>query len=213
MTAKILISNFDKNFPPDFACRVNEIVIKRNNFAFVASDFHNHNEKTDKYFNFYLNMFTLNKINFNNAYVVDGRMTKQEAQQAISKADVVWLSGGNTALQYKCLEEYDLISSIKSNSGVIIGMSAGAINMGEDAICSVTGVDAKKQIYKGLGVVSISVTPHYDKRGVSDELSEISHKYCIYGLCDECAIIVIDDNIELIGDVFLINQGEVKQIY
>ncbi|MFI3325235.1 MAG: Type 1 glutamine amidotransferase-like domain-containing protein [Clostridia bacterium] len=212
MSARILTSNFDKNFPIDFVNRINEIVIKRNNFAFVASDFYNHHEKTDKYFNFYLNMFISNKINFNNAYVVDGRMTKQEAQQAISKADVVWLAGGNTPLQYKCLEEYDLIYPIQSNNGVIIGMSAGAINMGKVAICSVTAEGGEKQIYKGLGVVSISVEPHYNKRGISDELSKISHEYCIYGLCDEGAIIFVDDNIEIIGNVFLINKGEAKQI-
>lgn len=212
MAEKILISSFDKKFSGAFASRINEIISKRNNFAFVASDFFNYHEKTDEYFNYFLNMFISNNINFNNAYVVDGRMTKEEAQQAISNADVVWLAGGNTPLQYKCFEEYDLTSTLKSTKGVIIGMSAGAINMCDVAICSVTCGHTEKQIYKGLGLVKISVEPHYNKMDVSDELLEISHEHCIYGLCDEGAIIVVDDDIEFIGEVFLINKGEITQI-
>lgn len=79
-------------------------------------------------------------------------------------------------------------------------MSAGAINMPKTAICSLTCEHAEKMIYEGLGLVDISVEPHFNTRGASDEL------------CDDGVIIYENEATTFLGDVFLINKDVVKQV-
>lgn len=56
-------------------------------------------------------------------------MLKVTAQETIRNADVLWLAGGDTSKQFFYLESYGLISCIREHKGVVIGMSAGDINM------------------------------------------------------------------------------------
>jgi dipeptidase E len=91
-------------------------------------------------------------------------------------------------------------------------MSSGAINMTKTAICTVTCEHHQQKIYSALGLVDISVEPHFDYTGVTDELLELSNNYCIYGLCDDAAIICKDGDVELLGDVFILDKHVVKQI-
>ena len=60
------------------------------------------------------------------------------AQDLVSNAEVLWLAGGDTSTQFNYLESYGLISCIREHKGVIIGMSAGSINMCKRAICTLT---------------------------------------------------------------------------
>lgn len=53
-------------------------------------------------------MFEKKGIHFEKAYVVDGRMTAEEAQNAVAEVDVVWLFGGDTPTQFRYFEEYGL---------------------------------------------------------------------------------------------------------
>ena len=79
---------FERNgFNDEAAELFQQKIIKRNRFAFVASEFEKIHEKTDHYFRFFLNMFEEKGIHFDESYVVDGRMTALEAQEAVAKAD------------------------------------------------------------------------------------------------------------------------------
>lgn len=53
-------------------------------------------------------MFEEKGIHFENAYVVDGRMTAEEAQKSVAEADVVWLAGGDTPTQFGYFQKYGL---------------------------------------------------------------------------------------------------------
>lgn len=208
----ILTSMFPNGFTPKFAERLQKLVTKREHFVFVASEFEKVHEKTDRYFELFLNMFRECGIIFNNACVVDGRMTKEKAQQAVSSTDVLWLAGGDTPTQYRYFETYDLIPVIKARDGITIGMSAGAINMAKTAICTVTCEHTELKIYEALDLVDISVEPHLNSADISDELILLSEKYPIYGMCDDSVIICEDDEVTYLGDIFLIAKGTVKQI-
>jgi dipeptidase E len=212
MSINILTSMFPNGFTSEFAAYLNSGIINRRNFAFVASEFHRIHDKTDNYFKDFLRMFTNCGIVFDNAYVVDGRMSKEQASEAIAMADVVWLAGGDTPVQYNYLKEYGLIPILREHTGVIIGMSAGAINMGKLAICTITCEHEKQEIYPALGLVDISVEPHLNENGVTDELLQFSMKYPIYGMCDDSAIVFKDGNVTYMGEIFLIEQGESKKI-
>ena len=60
--------------------------------------------------------------------------------------------------------------------------------------------------------MDISVEPHFDFIHVTDELLELSNDYYIYGLCDDAAIVCKDRNVELFGDIFILDKHAVKQI-
>lgn len=212
MKINILTSMFPNGFTPKFAERLQKLVTKREHFVFVASEFEKDHENTDRYFNFFLNMFRESGIVFSNACVVDGRMTKGEAQQVVASADVLWLAGGDTPTQYGYFETYDLIPVIKTRDGINIGMSAGAINMAKTAICTVTCEHDELKIYNALNLVDISVEPHLNSVNISDELILLSERYPIYGMCDDSVIICEDDEVTYLGDIFLIDKCTVKRI-
>ena len=138
-------------------------------------------------------------------------MEKEEAQKAVSKADVVWLSGGDTPVQYGYLQEYGLDTILKEHQGVIIGMSAGSINMAELAICTLSSGHVRQQIYQGIDCVDISVEPHFIPEKVSEELLELSQKYVIYGLRDDAIIIVKKKEVTFCGDVYELWDGKLQK--
>ena len=212
MSTYILTSMFANGFGDNVAELLNQKITKRNKFAFVASEFEKIHEKTDGYSRFFLNMFEAIGINFDEVRTVDGRMTVEEARKAVAEADVVWLAGGDTPTQFNYLKKYGLDSIIKSREGVIIGMSAGSINMAETAICTLSCGHQKQEIYNGIGCVDVSVEPHFDRSKVSDELLELSKKHLIYGLCDEGVIVCSDGKYEFIGEIYRIRDGNIEQI-
>ncbi|WP_455717949.1 Type 1 glutamine amidotransferase-like domain-containing protein [Anaerosporobacter sp.] len=211
MSTYILTSMFSNGFNDEIAEQFRKIIIKRNKFAFIASEFEKIHEITDKYFEFFLNMFKEKGIHFEKAYVVDGRMTKEEAKKAVAEADVIWLSGGDTPTEFNYILKYGLDKIIKDHNGVVIGMSAGSINLAETAICTVSCEHNKQEIYSGLGCVNISVKPHFDITKVSAEVLELAKKYIIYGLCDDSIIVCTDEKIEFYGEVYKIYKGCIEQ--
>ena len=213
MMVKILTSGFPNGFPDDFS-RLLKIYIKEAdmNFVFVASEFENIYEKTDWYCNYFLKMFSDCGITFKSVKVIDGRVSKEAAQDMVRNADILWLAGGDTPKQFTYLESYGLIACIREQKGVIVGMSAGSINMTKTAVCTLTCEHDELKIYEALGLVEFSVEPHFDKDNITEELLMISEKYPLYGICDDGAIICTDDNTSFIGDVFLINKGYVTQL-
>lgn len=166
----ILTSMFQNDFDKNISACLHKTINQRNRFAFVASEFEKDYEKTDRYFHYFLRMFEQIGIGFSNAYVVDGRMSAEEAQNAVSEADVVWLSGGDSPAQFRYFVKYGLDKIIKEHSGVVIGMSAGAINLATTSICTLASGHDAQSIYTGLGCVNISIEPHFNSSDVSREL-------------------------------------------
>lgn len=212
MSTYILTSMFKNGFSDTISGQLQKRIIDRNKFAFVASEFEKLHEKTDHYFEFFLNMFGEAGIHFKESYVVDGRMTFEEAQKNVAEADVVWLSGGNAPAQRQYFQKYGLENLIREHSGVIIGMSAGAINMADTSIYTLTCGHGVQEIRKGLGCVDITVEPHFKLSNNLQELRELSKEYTIYGLCDESAIICTGSIIEFYGEVYRMSAGHIERM-
>lgn len=212
MSTYILTSMFPNGFNEITAEVFQQKIGKRDKFAFVASEFEKMHEKTDNYFHFFLNMFESVGIHFENSYVVDGRMSADEAQKAVAEADVVWLSGGDTPTQFRYLQKYGLDTIIRQHDGVIIGMSAGSINLAKKAICTLNCGHYKQEIYEGLGCVDISVEPHFIRSEVSNELIELSKKYAIYGLCDDGIIVCAGEKIDCYGEIYRLSNGRIVKL-
>ena len=212
MSTYILTSMFPNGFHAETAEVFREKIHKRNRFAFVASEFELLHEKTDKYFHFFLDMFESIGIYFEGAYVVDGRMSAEEAQSVVAEADVVWLSGGDTPTQFRYFQTYGLDKVLKGHDGVIIGMSAGSINMAKTSICTLSCGHYRQEIYSGLGCVDVSVEPHFVGEKVSEELLALSEEYTIYGLCDDGFIVCSGENVAYYGEVYRLSKGNVERI-
>ena len=209
---KILTSGFPNGFTDDFSRLLKTHIKIGMNFVFVASEFENIYERTDWYCNHFLKMFSDCGITFGSVDVIDSRMSIETAQDTVRNADVLWLAGGDTPTQFAYLESYGLIPYIREQKGVIIGMSAGSINMAKTAVCTLTCEHEKLEIYEALGLVEFSVEPHLNKDNIADELLVISEKNPLYGICDDGAIICMEDNISYIGDVFLIDNRHVTRV-
>jgi len=209
---KILTSGFPNGFTHDLSELLKTYIKTGMSFVFVASEFENIHEKTDWYCNNFLKMFSDCGITFGSSMVIDSRISRKTAQDTVRNADVLWLAGGYTPTQFAYLESYGLIPYIREQKGVIIGMSAGSINMAKTAICTLTCKHDKLEIYEGLGLVEFSVEPHFDKNNISNELLELSKKYKLYGLCDDGAIICTENNTLYLGDVFLIDNSNVTKV-
>ena len=189
-----------------------KFIKRRTKFTFIASEFEKNHEKTDQYFEEVLGLFQNIGIDFEKSYVVDGRMEKEVAKDAVRAADVVWLSGGDTPTQYQYLLQYELVDILREHSGVIIGMSAGSINLTKMAICTLACGHDKQEMYEGIGCVEFSVEPHFNVNKVSKELLELSKQYIIYGLCDESLILCEGKTRIFLGEVYQIIDGTVKRI-
>ena len=205
MKVSILTSGFPNGFTEEFIQCIKKYYDSNGVFVFIASDFNMHS-KTDKYINVFINMFNEYNITFKKVYCIDSRVTKEEAQHHIEKADIVWISGGDTLKQIKHINEYDLISDLQNREGITIGMSAGSINMAKKVILAKDIEDniPELSIYEGIGLVDINIEPHLN--GATEEhINEIykAAQYAdIYGIHDNSFIMVVDNNIDIYGTYF-----------
>lgn len=211
LAVRILTSGFPYGFTKDFVLELKTHVHSGMNFAFIASEFEYAHEKTDQYFNQFMKMFFNCGVVFDRATVIDGRITGKKVKPAVSMADVIWLAGGDTPTQFDYLKSYGLVDVLKQQTGVIIGMSAGSINMAKTAICTKTCGHRELTIYEALGLVEFSVEPHFNKHNVSEELLSLSERFSFYGICDGSAI-VHAGFLKCVGEVFQIQNRQVIPI-
>ena len=185
MKVSFLTSYFPNGFTNDFINCIKEYYTNEGSFVFIASDFSTHS-KNDKNIDIFLNMFKSNGIIFKETHVIDNRISKKEAKEYIEKAEVVWLSGGNTLNQIKEIKEYDLIEALQTREKITIGMSAGSINMAKRVVLAKDINDniPELSIYDGIGLVNINIEPHLDPTDEehNKDIYEASKSSTIYGL-------------------------------
>ncbi len=103
-------------------------------------------------------------------YLSNVKVNKEEVDQKIENADIIYVGGGNTAYMMEVWEEYGvdkaLIRAYKSGK-VLSGLSAGSICWfiaGHSDSEFIEGVEKPKPIWvKGLGIIPYLHCPHYDE--------------------------------------------------
>lgn len=157
-------------------------------------------------------------IMFNEYHLINYDIQKKEAQLLIAAASVIFLLGGDTIKQNEFLIEYELSNVIKKSNAIVIGASAGAINMSLKWLCSKKlGYDVEKSsVYDGIGLDSFSILSHFDLENnltlVQRELYSLSEEMNIYVSNKDCAIRVKGDKIDILGDVYLISHSTLKKL-
>lgn len=157
-------------------------------------------------------------IMFDEYHLINYRVLKEDAKTILQNASVIFLLGGNTLKQNVFLMEYDLSASIKKSNAVVLGASAGAINMSAKWLCSKNlgyQVEASS-VYDGIGLNNFSILSHFDLENnialVQNELSLLSEELNIYASNKDCAVRVKKDKIDVFGNVFLISDSKIRKL-
>lgn len=100
-------------------------------------------------------------IVFENRMILSADMAQEEQRRYIKSADMVYLMGGYPFSQKAFLEENELQECLREYSGVVLGISAGAMNISKYIIMVTDGVNSDEmRVEEGLGLVDFSVFPH-----------------------------------------------------
>lgn len=180
-------------------------------------------DKINEYSKILFDALKLSGIVFDNYYVVDDKSIVEEVRDRVLKSDLVFLSGGDTFTQMQYFEGIKLREILSDYEGVIVGQSAGAINLAEDVYNS---PECEKDLnrpcyFKGLGKTYINIEPHFVLDTSNFDSDEMLHRTAmleesmrrnLYGIPDGSHI--FDDSVEQVvyGECYLLRDGEVKKI-
>ncbi|VDH00248.1 Peptidase family S51 [Lysinibacillus sphaericus] len=114
--------------------------------------------------------------------------------------------------------EYELSDLIKKSSAVVMGASAGSINMSAKFLCSKNFGDEIEisSVYDGIGLDDFSVLSHFDLENnislVQRELSPLSDEIDIYASNKDCAVRIKGDKMDILGEVYLISHSNIQKL-
>ena len=194
--------------------------LKNSKIVVAIPAYLNNNDKVNKQFygdNEHIGIiknFSKLDIGAQNFYLLDSTFTKEEGNELIKMADIIFLMGGNPFEQLEYIKQQGYDFSIKTSSADVIGVSAGAMNLSKVAYYSKDDDYPFTIFYKGLSLVNITIEPHFDidnKEQLKDVLKS-SFEYDIIALPNESAVIVEDDNIIFIGTYYFIKNGKIKGV-
>ena len=109
---------------------------------------------------------------------------------------------------------YELPECIRKSNAVVIGASAGAINMAAKWLGSKNfGYSVEKDtIYNGIGLGNFSILSHFDlenKIGLfQNELSSLSEEMKVYASNKDCALRINAYKIDVFGDIYMLSHSK-----
>lgn len=215
----ILLSGPDKRkyFNKNISEEIKKAKSKASNLVVIPADPTNY-EKNDKQFNGnetvkgVINCFKKIFPNLTNCVLLDNRINKEKGTQFLKSADIIYLLGGDPFKQIDYLKTNEFDNIIHNSKALIIGVSAGSMNLAIEAYYSKDEDYPKSIFYKGLGIVNITIDPHFDINN-SEQVNEIklnSKDKKIIGLPNESAIIISDNKIKYIGRKYIFDNGKLE---
>ena len=126
--------------------------------------------------------------------------------------DAIFLMGGNPINQIEIINKINL-KNIINKAKVVIGVSAGAINLSKEAIYF-NDYSEKIEMYDGIGLTDINVYPHFDitNEYFVEEVKMVSRLKSLIALPNNSFIKIDDKQIEFIGDSFKIDKENIIKI-
>lgn len=195
----------------DIPCKQSLVIISS-----IPSDF----EYTDKMVAFAKDTwFEPAGIVFSKYFSIDRRTEKALAHELLQNASAILLHGGNPVLLNKFLHDYELPEAIKnSNASVIMGASAGGMNMGVKWVNRRAEVP---EVCDGLGLDDFAVNSHVIFENAealsSDEytanhLMPLSDELDVYVACEESTIRIKNGKLDSMGYVYLISNSKIQKL-
>lgn len=182
-------------------------------------------EWTDRFAGDMYDAFTEAGIEFSSYEVLD-RRAQSRAAELIAGAELLILAGGHVPTQNRFFAELDLRALLQGFGGVVVGISAGTMNSA-DTVYAHPELDGEAidpdypRFLPGLGITKRMVLPHYQKvaGGVLDGLrlfEDIAYPDSFgnefFALVDGSYIYGEDGHELLLGEAYLIKDGEMEQI-
>lgn len=209
MNAKLLgfFSGFPtRHFTDDIAAVLAAELDVRNSLVFISCQPDNYVQNDGDSHGMHA-MFAERNMPFSKYCVIDNRTKVDEAVSLIREASCIFLMGGNATLQFKLMCDKGILNEIRQSSAVILGVSAGAMNMGK------TTVDIYESLvpYEGLGFADITVKAHYpfEDEKLLQSLKQVSVEHQIYLMTDESAIFIKNETVIQIGKIYRMMKGDV----
>jgi len=211
MNAKLLgfFSGFPtRHFTDPIAEVLKEALEIRDSLVFISCQPDNYTQNDEDSHGMH-RMFVERNMPFAKYYVIDHRTKADEAVNLIREASCIFLMGGNATRQYQLMCEKGIIDEIRRSSAVILGVSAGAMNMGSPTV----DIYETPTPYEGLGFANITIKAHYP---LEDEwlqaLKQVSMELPVCLMTDESAIFVKEDSITKIGEIYRLEKGEIAPL-
>lgn len=212
----IMLSGPDKTkyLKKEIVEEIKNSVINPTNMVVIPADFNNY-EKNDKQFNGDDKVIGVVK-NFKkifkdlNIELLDNRINKKEGSKLLIEADIIYLLGGNPFKQLESLKEKKYSEIIYKSSALIIGVSAGSMNLAKHAYYSKDDDYPESVLYDGLGLTDITIDPHFDinNKDQVEEIKKHSNKQKIIGLPNESSIIINGNKVRFLGNVYIYENGK-----
>jgi len=205
---------FNDFFPENLGKALQEDITDRKSLAMISSNplLYEDNGTTER------SWLDQAGIIFEDYHLINDHVQKEDAQTIIQNASAIFLLGGDTLKQNEFLIDYELSDLIKKSRAVVMGASAGAINMSTKWLCSKNfGYPVEKStLYDGIGLDNFSVLSHFDLENnmelVQDELSALSEEINIYASNKDCAVRVKGGNIDILGNVYLMSHSKIQKL-
>lgn len=202
---KYLFSNIDKvnGFSELQSKYLSKDLRNCNNILFVPSDYDN--EKYTIYKDKIISWFDNIGISFKENHLVS-------LDDELNDYDVIFLMGGNPIKQIEIINKINLKNLI-NKAKVVIGVSAGAINLSNEAIYY-NDYSEKIEIYDGIGLTDINVYPHFDinNKEFLEEIKMVSKIKALIALPNESFIKLDDEQIEFCGDCYKVANDNIIEI-
>lgn len=167
--------------------------------------------KTKRYLESYCSAFNRLGLKFKDVVVLSYEMDSIELIQEIHSADVLFLMGGDTLSQFSFMNENELIEPLRKFRGVMMGISAGAINMCSISLLTFEHPTENLHIYSGVGIVNLTVEVHFNIKSkkqlsiLKEASTYIDEIYCI---TDYSCIRVSEDDVKIIGSEIYIYKDD-----
>ena len=212
MNAQLLgfFSGFpSRHFPDDIAARLREELVVREGLVFISawpSDYEwNDGDSAGMY-----GMFEECDMPFSRYDVIDNRTDPLKAKQLIQEASCIFLMGGHAVWQFQLICEKGIAEEIRRSTAVILGVSAGSINMAKHSV----DIWESLEPYDGLGLADITVKAHFDmeNKELLQTLQQVSRKIPVCAMEDESAIFVKGGHATYIGRIHLVTEGTISPL-
>ena len=176
--------------------------------VFISADPENYTQNDDDQDGMH-QMFAERGMGFAEHHVIDRRTNAETASKLVQEADCIWLMGGEVTWQMKLIQDLNLAPELLASHAVILGVSAGSMNMGP----YVAEVWESKTMYKGLGLTDVIIKAHYEPDvWFVPSLKEMSMIHPIIAMEDESAIFINSDKTWQLGKMHKVDKGEITNL-
>ncbi|MDO4215120.1 MAG: Type 1 glutamine amidotransferase-like domain-containing protein [Bacteroidales bacterium] len=164
-------------------------------------------------------------IQFDAFNVLDGR-NPDWTRQFIDNSEVIILAGGHVPTQNKFFKQIHLRENLKHFRGVVIGISAGSMNMADSVFShpELPGetLDPTYELqFPGLGLTTRNILPHWQnlqyvvldgKRMLEDIVFPTCLEHVFFALPDGSYIYSNGEREELRGEAYLISNNQCRLV-